>query len=140
MVSAVHLPSQRSAGDLEPVPDRLPADSFARKISVLWTPKKAVTPAGHLPLFVKFPKQSDLSDQQARETPLTYTRPNALMLRDALVTRLLSMVAGAARIWKRCATMRSTTSCRGCSGFAVTIRCVGRWHSTPPSKSSLPMR
>lgn len=140
VVSAAHLPGERSAGDLEPVPGRLTGDSFAGKISALWAPKKAVTPAGRLQLFVKFPKQSDLSDQLVREAPLTYARPNAPILGDALVTRALSMVAGTARIRKRWATMRATTRCRGCSGCPVTIRCVGRWHSTPPSKGSLPMR
>ena len=36
VVSGVDPPGVRSAGNLEPVPDKLTADSFAAKISVPW--------------------------------------------------------------------------------------------------------
>lgn len=56
--SRAHPPGERSAGDLEAVPDQLTVDSFAGKISVQWAPQEAVTPLGQLPFFVDFLKQS----------------------------------------------------------------------------------
>ena len=77
VVPRAHPPGERSAGDLEAVPDQLTVDSFAGKISVQWAPQEAVTPLGQLPFFIDFLKQSGLFEQLVREAPLSYTSPNA---------------------------------------------------------------
>ena len=96
VVSRAHPASERAAGDLEPVPERLTVDRFAGKIAVQWAPQEAVTPLGQLPFFIDFLKQSGLFEQLVREAPLTYTSPNAPTLRDVPGTLVLSMVAGGA--------------------------------------------
>lgn len=115
VVSGVHPPGERSAGDPLPVPDKLTVDSFAAKISVQWAPQEAVTPLGQLPFFIDFLKQSDLFDQLVREAPLSYTSPNAPRPRDVLGTLVLSMVAGGAalRACERAALRRSEPATAG---------------------------
>ena len=97
VVPRAHRPGERSAGDLEAVPDQLTVDSFAGKISVQWAPQEAVTPLGQLPFFIDFLKQSGLFEQLVREAPLSYSSPNAPRPRDVLGTLVLSMVAGGLR-------------------------------------------
>ena len=97
VVPCAHPPGERSAGDLEAVPDQLTVDSFAGKISVQWAPQEAVTPLGQLPFFIDFLKQSGLFEQLVREAPLSYTSPDAPRPRDVLGTLVLSMVAGGRR-------------------------------------------
>lgn len=77
MVSRAHLPGERPAGDLAPVPDKLTVDSFVGKICVQWTLEEAVTPLGQLPFFIDFLKPLALLQQLVRQVPLTYDSPNA---------------------------------------------------------------
>ena len=97
MVSGAHLPGERAASDLEPVPDKLTVDSFAGKISGHWAPEEAVTPLAQLPFFIDFLTQPGLFEQLVREVPLSYISPNAPRPRDVLGTLVPSMVAGGRR-------------------------------------------
>ena len=99
VVSRAHPAGERSASNLEPIPDKVTVDSLAGKISVQWqwAPEEAVTSLGQLAFFIDFVKQSGLFEQLVREAPLSYTSPNVPRPRDVLGTLVLSMVAGGRR-------------------------------------------
>lgn len=69
-------------------------DTYAGKVHVEWDPDAAVTPLGQLPFFIEFLKVSGLFDAFVRESPLTYSSPNAPDKRDVLGTIILSILAG----------------------------------------------
>ena len=87
-----HPKGESKTTKTEPV--SIPIDTYGGRVHVEWNPQAAVTPLGQLPFFIDFLKTADLFDPWVKESPLTYTSPNAPSKRDVLGTLFLSILAG----------------------------------------------
>ena len=89
-----HLPGEQplveaTVGTGSPV-----LDTFGGPVRVEWDTASALTPFGQMPFFIEFLKTAGLFEALIDDCPLTYTSPNAPVIRDVVGTMMLAVLAG----------------------------------------------
>ena len=69
-------------------------DTFGGKVEVRWNSDAEVTVMGQMAFFIEFLKTAGLWQSWVKDSPLSYTSPNAPKKEDVLGTILLSVLAG----------------------------------------------
>ena len=69
-------------------------DTFGGKVEVRWNSDAEVTVMGQMAFFIEFLKTAGLWRSWVKDSPLSYTSPNAPKKEDVLGTILLSVLAG----------------------------------------------